>query len=105
MTLTQFFIKQKINYETVKPRHTALPLAFMWDTTLPFSVLKFINLVEAINTLLLHLLLDCPENKFQCRQGFLPDQARGPPSLLYNGYQVIPMGKAVDAPCQPTTPI
>jgi hypothetical protein len=65
------FVKQKINYKTVEPRHTALPLVFMWDTTLFFSVLKLTILAEVINTLLLHLLLDCPEIKSRCRQDFL----------------------------------
>lgn len=27
-----FSKKQKINYENVQPRHTALPLVFTWDT-------------------------------------------------------------------------
>jgi hypothetical protein len=77
MTLTYFFIKQKINYETVEPRHTALPLVFMWDTTLLSSVLKLIILAEVTNTLLLHLLLDCPEIKFQYRQDFLQPSRPG----------------------------
>jgi hypothetical protein len=42
MTMTYFFVKQKINYETVQPRHTAVPLAFKSDTTLLFSFLKFV---------------------------------------------------------------
>jgi hypothetical protein len=33
-----------------------------------------------------------------------PDQPWGPPSLLYNGYQVFPRGKATGAWCWPPTP-
>jgi hypothetical protein len=41
MTMTNFFVKQKINYETVQPRHTAVPLTSKWHTTLLFSVLVY----------------------------------------------------------------
>jgi hypothetical protein len=41
MTMTYFFLKQKINYETVQPRHTAVPLTSKFDTTLLFSLLVY----------------------------------------------------------------
>ena len=34
-----------------------------------------------------------------------PDRSWGPPSLLYNGYRVLPGGKAAGAWCWPPTPI